>query len=97
MECVSRALARSPLPPLAVPRGIQPSDDLRTPPELLSSVPDQVCQTAQAGVELLGRLPSLMAEDLKVAANNLPQVPRKIAPELLQTPGQMTRRLAPYV
>lgn len=100
MDGVQRDLQRltgaAALPlPLPMPQNRTSVDEPRTPGELLSNVPSEVAQTAQAGADMLVNLPGRLIEDLTLALNNLIRVPREVGQELVQTPGKLAQRLAP--
>ena len=82
----------APLPvPITTTNGREP----RTPPELIANLPNQISQTVQTGLDLLGKAPQQVAEDLTMAANNLLMLPSSFAQELFITPGKLAERVAP--
>jgi len=99
MDCVQRDLQRmSGAAPLPLPLPAQrtaPLDNPRTPGELLSNLPAEVSQTAQAGADILANLPGRLMEDVTAALSNLVRVPREVGQELVLTPGKLAQRLAP--
>ena len=62
---------------------------------MIADLPNQINQTLGTGLDLLGRAPQQIAEDLTVTVNNLLMAPRSIAQEAFNTPAGLAQRLAP--
>lgn len=67
----------------------------QTPPELIADIPNQVSQTLETGLNLIGNAPQKIAEDLTLAVSNLLQLPRNVIQEAFITPGKLADRFAP--
>ncbi len=81
-----------PIPGIGAP---VPSQEPRTPTELIANLPNQINQTVQTGLNLLANAPQLVVGDLTLAVNYLLQAPAGWAQEGFYTPRGLAERLAP--